>query len=93
MAPFQQAALLAIERCRKTLERIEAGIQLLEQDAKAAEAFAFMNRAMWYQRTHSIYSEKIRRGEQPDFDKQTDVPDNRRWYPFQLAFILLNLPG
>ena len=43
-----------------------------------------MNRAMWYQRTHSIYSEKIRRGEQPDFDEQTDVPENRRWYPFQL---------
>jgi len=48
---------------------------------------------MWLQRTHSIYSEKIRQGEQPDFDKQTDVPNNRRWYPFQIAFILLNLPG
>ncbi len=35
----------------------------------------------------------MRRGEQPDFDKEIDVPENRRWYPFQIAFILLNLPG
>ncbi|MEI8372985.1 MAG: DISARM system helicase DrmA [Planctomycetota bacterium] len=93
LAPFQQAAQVAIEKCRTTLQRIEAGLQLLEQDAQAAEAFSFMNRAMWYQRTHSIYSEQIRRGDQPDFDKQIDMPQNRRWYPFQLAFILLNLPG
>ena len=91
--PISRPAQAAIENCRKTLQRIEAGLQLVEQDAQADEAFRFMNRAMWLQRTHSIYSEKVRRGEQPDFDKQIDVPDNRRWYPFQIAFILLNLPG
>lgn len=90
---YQQAAQAAIEKCRTTLQRIEAGLQLIEQDAQAAEAFRFMNRAMWHQRTHSKYSEEIRRGDQPDFDKQIDIPDNRRWYPFQIAFILLNLPG
>ena len=52
-----------------------------------------MNRAMWLQRTHSLYSEQVRRGEQPDFDKDIDMPENRTWYPFQIAFILLNLPG
>ena len=52
-----------------------------------------MNRAMWLQRTHSIYSEQVRRGEQPDFDKEIDMPRNRSWRPFQIAFILLNLPG
>ena len=93
LAPYQQAALIAMDNCRKTLERIEAGLQLVEPDTQAAEAFRFMNRAMWLQRTHSIYSEQIRRGAQPDFDKQIDVPENRRWYPFQIAFILLNLPG
>ena len=83
----------AIANCRKTLERIEAGLKLIEQDKQAAEAFSFMNRAMWLQRTHSIYSEQVRRGDQPNFDKDIDKPDNRRWYPFQIAFILLNLPG
>ena len=52
-----------------------------------------MNRAMWLQRTHSIYAEQVRRGAQPDFDKDIDLPKNRSWRPFQIAFILLNMPG
>src|SRR5262249_32064638 len=83
----------AIKKCRQNLARIEAGLKLLEEDDQAAEAFAFMNRVMWLQRTHSLYSEQVRRGGQPNFDKEIDVPANRTWYPFQLAFILLNLPG
>jgi hypothetical protein len=83
----------AIKKCRQNLVRIEAGLKLLEEDDKAGEAFRFLNRAMWLQRTHSLYSEQVRRGGQPDFDKDIDVPANRTWYPFQVAFILLNLPG
>ena len=82
----------AIARCRTTLKRIEAGLNLLETDAQAVEAFQFMNRAMWLQRTHSLFSEQVRRGKDIDY-KDIDIPDNRSWYPFQLAFILLNLPG
>jgi hypothetical protein len=88
---YDDAPAEAIKRCRQNLTRIEAGIQLLE-DAQAADAFCFMNRAMWLQRTHSLFSEQVRRGGQLEFE-QFDIPDNRRWYPFQLAFILLNLPG
>jgi hypothetical protein len=90
---FGAAPRVAIDNCRLTLERIEAGLQLLQADAQAFEAFQFMNRAMWLQRTHSIYAEQVRRGAQPDFDKDIDVPKNRSWRPFQIAFILLNLPG
>ena len=49
-------------RCRTTLKRIEAGLDLLAKDAQAAEAFRFMNRAMWLQRTHSLFAERVRRG-------------------------------
>ncbi len=35
----------------------------------------------------------MRRGdEKPDY-RDIDIAENRSWYPFQLAFILLNLPG
>lgn len=93
LANFKNAAQQTITRCRTTLKRIEAGLDLLEKDEKAAQAFQFMNRAMWLQRTHSIFAERVRRGdEKPDMGT-IDIPDNRSWYPFQLAFILLNLPG
>lgn len=90
---FGAAPEVAIKNCRQTLERIEAGLQLLQEDSKAFEAFQFMNRAMWLQRTHSIYAEQVRRGGHPDFDREIDLPKNRSWRPFQIAFILLNIPG
>ncbi|MFO0905843.1 MAG: hypothetical protein U0939_22740 [Pirellulales bacterium] len=93
LAQFGDAGQVAIDHCRHTLKRIEEGLRLLAKDAKALDAFLFMNRAMWLQRTHSIYSERVRRGEQPDFDKDIDEEKNRSWRPFQIAFILLNLPG
>ena len=93
LSQFGDAGSVAIENCRLTLDRIESGLKLLVQDAKAFESFQFMNRAMWLQRTHSIYAERVRRGEQPDFEKDIDESKNRSWRPFQIAFILLNLPG
>jgi hypothetical protein len=92
LEPYRLAAQQAIAHCRMTLKRIEEGLNLLDADPKAAEAFQFMNRAMWLQRTHSIFAERVRQGEEPDFAK-IDVPENRSWYPFQIAFVLLNLPG
>jgi hypothetical protein len=93
LTQFGDASRVAIDNCRLTLKRIEDGLQLLAKDPQAFESFQFMNRAMWLQRTHSIYAEKVRRGEQPDFDKEIDEPRNRSWRAFQIAFILLNLPG
>jgi hypothetical protein len=93
LSQFGEAPQVAIQNCRSTLKRIEEGLQLLQKDAQALEAFQFMNRAMWYQRTHSLFSEGVRNGRQPDFDKDIDLPHNRSWRPFQIAFILLNLPS
>jgi hypothetical protein len=90
---FGEAPAVAVQNCRVTLSRIEAGLKLIRTDATALEAFRFMNRAMWLQRTHSLYAERVRRGERPDFDADIDRPENRTWRPFQIAFILLNLPG
>ncbi|WP_145271418.1 DISARM system helicase DrmA [Tautonia plasticadhaerens] len=89
---FRSTAQAAIERCEATLRRIEEGLDLLATDAQVADAFRFMNHAMWLQRTRSLFSEGVRRGRDIDYN-DVDIPGNRSWYPFQLAFILLNLPG
>jgi len=93
LAAYRDVAQIALDECRQTLGRIEAGLELLEEDGQAEEAFAFMNRAMWLQRTRGTFSQQVRRGEKPDFDRDIDLPGNRSWYPFQIAFILLNLPA
>ncbi len=89
---FKIVAQEAINNCTNTLKRIREGLKLLTKEPKALESFKFMNRAMWLQRIHSILSEKKRRGEVVDLSS-IDIPKNRTWFPFQLAFILLNLPS
>ena len=92
LADFKSAAQRALAECRGTLARIRDGIALLARSEQAASAFAFMNRAMWQQRVHTLLSE-ARRREQPLAYDEIDRPANRSWRPFQLAFILLNLPA
>ena len=89
---YRQAAGQAMAECQRTLERIREGIALLAKNAHAARAFAFMNRAMWQQRVHTLYSEEKRRG-QHTLVEEKDTAENRSWRPFQLAFILLNIPA
>jgi hypothetical protein len=92
LSQFGDAGSVAIDNCRLTLKRVEEGLELLAKDTKAFEAFQFMNRAMWLQRTKSIFAENVRRGAEVHYD-DFDIPANRSWRPFQIAFILLNLPG
>lgn len=95
LAPYATAAHQAMDECRATLVRIRAGITLLGTNPQAAEAFRFANRAMWLQRIHTLYTRAVRQGGQGDkvAIEAFDAPVNRTWYPFQLAFILLNLPA
>ena len=90
LGEYQEAAVRAIANCRQALTRINEGIQMLRDNPQAVAAFKFMNLGMKSQRIHSIYSEKVRRGETTTLAK-LDMPTNRSWRPFQLAFILLNL--
>lgn len=92
MASHEKAGQETLERCRTALSRIEAGLRLLGEDEQAADAFRFANLAMWQQRVHTIISLEKRR-DKPVDERAVDIPDNRSWYPFQLAFMLLNLPG
>jgi hypothetical protein len=95
------AAHDAIVAAREVASRIERGIELLSADPNAAEAFRFANEAMWRQRIQSL-AIRHRRSEMdrtqsdvglPAAIKVVDIPKNRSWRVFQIAFLLLNLPA
>ena len=96
----RDAAKVAIAQARATSGRLRAGIATLApsngEETDAAEAFRFANHTMWRQRVHSLAAD-IRRND-PEVElsaalAQVDIPANHSWRPFQLAFILLNLPS
>jgi hypothetical protein len=92
LAHHREAGRDVLDRAREARERIAAGIRLLSESQQARDAFRFANRAMALQRAHTLWAEHRRRGgDRPlsEFEK----PEHRTWYPFQLAFILLNLPS
>nr|WP_245795237.1 DISARM system helicase DrmA [Desulfacinum infernum] len=89
---FDSSARMALDRCEAILERLREGITVLGSDDAALDAFRFANRAMASQRIHSVYSLRVRRGESTDL-ASLDVPENRSWRPFQLAFLLLSVPA
>src|SRR5260370_12621150 len=61
LAAYRRVAEQAMEECQRTLVRIQEGIALLSTNRHAAQAFSFMNRAMWLQRIHTLYAEERRR--------------------------------
>lgn len=101
LAGHESTARDALTGAREAADRIEAGINLLAHDANAAEAFRFANEAMWRQRIQQLAiehrkNEKENTGVDISLEaavKQFDVPGNRSWRVFQVAFILLNLPA
>ena len=97
LGDYEETAPSHLAQARAAADRIAAGIALLERDALARVAFRFANEAMWRQRVRQRAIELRRRDDAPatlvDALAQADVPRERTWRPFQLAFFLLNLPS
>jgi len=94
LVAFLPSAQSALEACRKALRRIRDGIELLQTDPQAAEAFRFANQAMANQRIRTIYTREVRQNPSQNIHlADFDLPQNRSWRPFQLAFMLLNIPA
>jgi hypothetical protein len=72
---------------RRCLERMRAGVRLLDEDPNALEAFKFANRAMAMQRRHSVAVLRKRRGQ----EVLTSI--EATWRPFQMGFILQCIEG
>jgi hypothetical protein len=76
-----------IKDCRKTVDRMRDGVELLGSDDTVWEAFRLANRAMLIQRSRYEWIENGSDAAGPQDDY------NHRWYPFQLAFFLLCIKG
>jgi Helicase conserved C-terminal domain len=89
-----------IAHARAAVARMRAGIAVLAEQPDTsndvADAFRFANHAMWQQRVHTLAAEERRKDPRLklyEAVERVDEPRNRSWRPFQLAFILLNLPA
>jgi hypothetical protein len=94
---YEETARDHLAQARLAADRIAAGIALLAKDELACEAFRFANEAMWRQRIRQKAIDDLRRGERSTSLENAialaDQPKERTWRPFQLAFLLLNLPS
>lgn len=100
--PLRPTADSAVFRARRAADRIRAGINLLtDPDApghtQALRAFQFTNRAMADQRRHTEIA-RLREDLSVTYEAAKSEVDGRgaraaSWRPFQLAFVLLNLPS
>lgn len=99
---LRPAAQAAVFTARRAAARIRAGITLLtdpraERHAEALAAFRFANRAMALQRRHTMLV-RLREEHGIGFAEAKARVDGQgaavaSWRPFQLAFVLLNLPA
>ncbi|XVQ86428.1 DISARM system helicase DrmA [Microbispora siamensis] len=101
LAPYTETPGETLVVARRAADRIEAGIELLTgdedtRDEAALRAFRFANEAMYLQRLHTIAAAVRRKTPAVPLEetlRRADTPGNHSWRPFQLAFILLNLPA
>ncbi|MGI9001693.1 MAG: DISARM system helicase DrmA [Pseudonocardia sp.] len=90
----------AVATARIAAARLRAGIALLTTPSApghddALTAFRFANRVMALQRRHTALT-RLRDEKGLDYADalaEVEAPSNARWRPFQLAFVLLNLPA
>lgn len=97
----EDAARQALTDARVIVKRIEEGIVTLVRDKDAAESFRFANEAMWKQRIQQVaiaHQKSVKADTDADITledavRAVDIPRNRSWRLFQLAFFCLNIPS
>lgn len=96
VAPYARAARSNLKEGRDAAHRIAAGLELLRRDNRAWDAWRFTNRAMALQRLHTEVA-TIRIADPSisleEASRRPEARGRRSWRPFQLAFVLLNLPA
>ena len=73
-----------IENARKNATRMKEGLRLLEDDDAARTAFRLSNAAIRYSQDKATI---------PEIKERIDKGIQFKWYPFQIAFQLVNIVG
>ena len=91
---FDGASSSLQEKCRTILRRMRSGIEALE-DPQVFRAFQLMNQAMFLQQVNGKRAPRVSAQEKIEFASANDeISDSvGNWYPFQIGFILMALPG
>lgn len=101
---YKSAASKNIGECKEAYKRMYAGIDTLAHNDNAYNAFMLANRAMFMQRIH-IAKQAEMAAENADrypndgdiqewlegLDYYTESDGKCRWYPFQIAFLLMDV--
>ena len=93
---YAPAGQQALATAREFADRLDRAVDLLRDSGPAREAFRFANQAMALQRVRSEVTRTRMSGDDTPLDgllRRFNVPAQRSWRPFQLAFVLLCLPG
>ena len=95
---YQRVAASNLRLCRVAVARMRRGVEVLSEDPHALEAFALANRAILMQQHHSRLPPRKIHGEPfkpPAWDAYDSYWSQKRgyWRTFQLAFVLMTLPG
>ena len=102
----QETAERHMTACSDALERMKCGLKILEKDSSSDVSIAFRltNKAMLLQAIASKAPTRLQQRDDKEkrvsFDPPYAPPDlssdaakNRTWRPFQIAFLLMNLPA
>ncbi|ABK78247.1 DNA helicase [Cenarchaeum symbiosum A] len=95
---YRTIAKKNMDECTRVLNRMSAGLKLLVEGKDDTskiilKSFILTNRAMLYQKIHFKYALNKFKNPKSKFPWPKPAPGDVKWYPFQIAFILMSLSG